>query len=882
MKAEFNLKNAKIYRAVLFQKSFPPRYLRLLRIGFLLLGFIALIVYWMFVGFSFSIPGLPFFDSLFFSGETSFVGEGAGVDFSLQGVISISPNIFLGLAYMFFPIGFFLLFFEIFFNFFLKYPKVSKTNNSAEFLTFHAAVIFSKAFAISSRLKEREVSTDSLLLALADYKHSRYLFARLGIDIENFKSRLIKSKKVFTGSLVSKISFSFTRPILSQSLQELLETMNDFRIQHQNNRITMADLIIGLFKHNGVFQKVLVERNLDENDLNSFTLWYERNVAFSKNKLRFWRLENLLRTRPIGSGWIYGYPELLSKYSYDMTAFFESGAQGLNIVGRDEEIKEIEQVLLKDEKQNILLVGETGVGKKSIVLGLAQKISQGKAADTLNYRKILEVNMAAVTSSSTKKEEIQNTVSSLLAEAARVGNAVLFIDGLHNFTGAKEGLGKVDITEILLPYLQSSDIRIIATTDPLNFHKYIATRSDILTTFSKLDVEELPYHGVMSILGDAVLRAEADSDIFFIYGALKAIYEDADKYIHTSPFPEKAINLLSETVSYVKSKNKKIVESQDVHEVVTRKTNIPLGTIDTKERQKLMQLGSEMHKDIIGQEIAVRSITQAMQRLRVGLSRENKPAGVFLFVGPTGVGKTLTAKVLAKVYFGSQDSMIRFDMSEYQAIESIERLLGSIRSNTPGQLISAVRDNPFSVLLLDEFEKAHPDVLNVFLRIFDEGSIKDVLGRKVSFKQNIIIATSNAGAGVIREMVKGGVDPAKEKERLIDIFINEKYFRPELLNRFDEIVIFHPLNREQVRQISQILILKLQERLRDKGYYFKPTLDIVNYIADVGFDPQFGARPMARAIQDKLESVIARKILENKVKKGVEFSISVAEASELT
>jgi len=875
MKAEFNLKKAKIYKAVLFQKSFPSRYLRLTRISFLLLGLGSLVVYWMFVGFSFNIPGLPFLNNLF--GETSFVSDGVSIGFSLGGIVSISPNIFLGLAYIFSPMGLFLSFFELFFNFFLKYPKVFKTNNSAEFLTFHGAVIFSKAFVVSRRLNEKEVSTDSLLLAMADYEHSRYLFARLGIDVDEFKSWLIKSRGISMGSLVSKISFSFTPPILSKSLQELLETVNDLRAQHKNNRTTTADLIVGLFKHNGSFRKLLVEKNLDEDDLNSLALWHESNVAFAENKLRFWRLENLLRTRPIGFGWIYGYPILLSKYSRNLSASFELGAQDLNIVGRDDEIKEIEQVLLKDGKQNILLVGETGIGKKSIVLGLAQKISQGKTNDNLNYRQILEVNMAAATSSSTKKEEVQNTVNSLLIEAAQIGNAVLFIDGLHNFTGAKEGLGRIDITEILLPYLQSSDIRVIATTDPLSFHKYIETRRDVLTTFSKLNVEELPYLGVMSILGDEVLQAEAASDIFFIYEALKTIYEDADKYIHTSPFPDKALNLLSETVSYVKSKNKKIVEAQDVHEVVTRKTNIPLGTIGAEERQKLIQLESEMHKDIIGQELAVRSITQVMQRLRVGLSRKGKPAGVFLFVGPTGVGKTLTAKVLAKVFFGSQDNMIRFDMSEYQSIESIERLLGSIHSDTPGQLISSIRDKPFSVLLLDEFEKAHPDILNVFLRVFDEGSIKDILGRKVSFEQSIIIATSNAGANVIREMIKTGVDPAKEKERLIDIFISEKYFRPELLNRFDEIVIYHPLNREQIRQISQILIQKLQERVRDKGYYFNPTPDVIKYIAEVGFNPQFGARPMARAIQDRLESVIAKKILENKVQKGVEFSISVAE-----
>ena len=263
-----------------------------------------------------------------------------------------------------------------------------------------------------------------------------------------------------------------------------------------------------------------------------------------------------------------------------------------------------------------------------------------------------------------------------------------------------------------------------------------------------------------------------------------------------------------------------------------------------------------------------------MRRLRTGLSRRGKPAGVFLFVGPTGVGKTLTAKILAKSYFGSADKMLRFDMSEYQNPDSLDRFIGSTRTNEPGQFVTAVNDNPFSLILLDELEKADKNILNIFLQVFDEGRLTDVTGRKINFEQNIIIATSNAGADFVRELVKEGIDPSLEKEKMIDTLIKGGYFRPEFLNRFDEIVIFHPLSQEQAGSITGLLLKSLAVRLKEQGYMFNPTQEITDYVAEIGFDPQFGARPMERVIRDKVENTIARKILEGSIKKGIEFSLT--------
>jgi len=874
----FNLKKANIYKALVFNGTFHPHILKWLRVALLFLGIAALMVFLLAHDYSFDVTAIPVVKDLPFAQELPVLGEDAEFNFALYSALPVSPNIFLGYALLFIPIGLFILFFELFFKFNLTYPKIKESDNIAELLSYDAAYVFATSATISNDISEKEISPNTLLLALAQYKSAHILFLRLGLDPSWVQKQFIKKSQELDKNMLALIPrLSGGQRPLSVSLSQLLNDANTLRQEHGHERIEMTDLFTALFDIHFDFQKLLVNLHLDKNDLNTLSLWHERNRERWESKRRFWLLENLLRSSPLGTGWIYGYTVLLTKYAKDLTLPFLRRESEIRLVGRDKKIKQIEQVLLRGDKQNVLLVGEVGVGKRAIVLGIAQDISRGEAHEELNYKKLLELNVATITASSTKISEVIITLDSLLQEASKIGNVILFIDGFHNFVGGREGLGRIDITEILLPYLQSSNMQVIATTDSISFHKYIGSRTDILSTFERVDMPELPREGVMSILEDLVLGEEVEGKIFFTYAALKTIFEDADKYIHLVPFPEKAINLFNEIVSYMKSQHKEVVEVQDVHNVVTRKTEIPLGKIGVEERERLMKLDEEMHKEIVGQNYAVSTITQAMQRLRAGISKEGKPAGVFLFVGPTGVGKTLTAKVLAKTYFGSEKNMVRFDMSEYQTQESMHRLLGSLNSNTPGQLASRVRDNPYSVLLLDEFEKAHRDILNVFLRIFDEGIMTDVFGRTVNFEQNIIIATSNAGANEIREMVQKGIDPSKEKELLIDLFIKKGYFKPELLNRFDEIVTYHPLSREEIRKVAGLLVNHLVSRLRKKGYYYNPTTEVIDYIAEVGFDPQFGARPMARAIADKLESVIAKKILENQIEKGEEFTVLLKE-----
>jgi len=827
---ELDFKNSKIYKAVKFSALLVLGPLKLWRVLFLTIGFIALSIYalnylWIKIDF--------------ISANNFWRGLQATTAFS-------------GLAYFFIPIGLSLLFLEIFFNYYLRYPKIADEQNLAEFLDFDSAMVLNNIH-----------SPADLLLSIANYRPALGIFVRLGLNPTDIKKQLEQNQ----------IPNSAT----SEGLLPLLNSANELRLKHGGERITPTDLLASLFDYNPAFKQLMVDAGLDKNDLESLSVWYEADAALRKKRKEFWLLENLLRKTPIGIDWVYGYSWYLNRYAADITRQFKEGPLEIKLIGRQKTIDQMEQILARSGQNNILLVAEPGTGKRTVIMGFTQMIASGKALPALNYKRVFELNVPLITSSSKDINEVQKTLLALLNESVKAGNIILIIEDFHNFIGALGGMGRVDISELLIPYLESTGIQVIATTDPANFHKHIESRAEIIKVFEKVEVNEPSPEETLQIVEELVPTIEARSGLLLTYSAIKHIVEAADRYITTSPFPEKAVDLLSEVVGRVQSQKKSILLPRDVDELVTLKTDIPLGQATGNEKEKLINLEGEMHKAIIGQDEAVRAIAQTMQRLRAGLTKRGKPAGVFLFVGPTGVGKTLTAKILAKTYFGSPDKMLRFDMSEYQDAESLDRFLGSLRINEPGQLASKIRDEPFSVVLLDEIEKAHKNILNIFLAIFDEGRMTDIFGRKVSFEQNIFIATSNAAADIIRDMVNQGSDPSTQKTKVLDTLVSGHYFSPEFLNRFDEIVIFHPLTQEQSYKVAELLIGGLVERMREQGYFFKPTPEIIGYISQVGFDPQFGARPMQRALQDKLENVIARKILAGSIRKGEEFGLTLEE-----
>jgi len=419
----------------------------------------------------------------------------------------------------------------------------------------------------------------------------------------------------------------------------------------------------------------------------------------------------------------------------------------------------------------------------------------------------------------------------------------------------------------LSPYLHLPTFQIVAITTFSGLHKSIEQNPSLLSLFEKVEVSEVSEKETILILENMVPFFEQKYKKFITYPALRDIVSYASRYLPAIPFPKKAIDLLDEVMVYASQYiREQLILPEHIAKIVSEKTQIPVGEVEIKEREILLNLENLIHQRIINQEEAVKDISEALRRARADITVRKGPMGCFLFLGPTGVGKTETSKALSEVYFGSEERMIRLDMSEFQAVGDIPRLIGS--PGTEGLLTTPVRESPFSLVLLDEIEKAHPNILNLFLQVFDEGFLTDGLGRKVDFKNTIIIATSNAGYQIILEALKEKSIWSGVKEKLLDFLFAQGIFRPELINRFDAVVVFKPLTHKNLLDIAGLLLSKLKQNLANKDIEFMVTESLKEKIVEMGYDPIFGAREMRRVIQDKVEDPLAEAILRGDLKRG--------------
>jgi len=475
-------------------------------------------------------------------------------------------------------------------------------------------------------------------------------------------------------------------------------------------------------------------------------------------------------------------------------------------------------------------------------------------------------------------EQIEAKIVTAFNEAVTAGNIILFVEDIHSlFGGEISKIGAIDASEVILPYLQSSQLQLIGTTTFKEYHQYIEANSAVAASFEKIEVSEPTENETIRILEDTAPMIETRNKVVVTYEALKEIVKLAKRYLFDRPFPEKAIDLLDEVAVYVASRTAdKIITPVHVQQLISEKTKIPVGEVQETEKDKLLNLEEFLHKRVIDQNEAIAAISEAMRRARSGLKKEGKPIGSFLFLGPTGVGKTETARALAESYFGSESAMSRLDMSEFKTPESMDRLIGTPDGHE-GVLTSQIKENPFCLLLLDEIEKAHPDVLNLFLAILDEGRMTDRFGKKVDFSNSIIIATSNAGAELIRESIKAGESPEILREKLLEYLQRGGIFKPEFLNRFDGVISFKPLTQNEIYQIAQLIIQKLANRLAaEKEIFLKVAPEAIQKLSVLGYNPEMGARPMERVITDKVENWLAEKMLRGEIQKGqtIEFKES--------
>lgn len=738
--------------------------------------------------------------------------------------------------------------------------------NLADFFDFETAKAIFESIKFSEKRNLPEINSSVVfyyLLLLG--QNFDFIFSRGLLDMEGIK-KLLKEyleKLPSDSTRIKQIEYG-------AGFQEtILESLKIAQLKN-HHKIKKGDMLCALAKKDEIFKKILIDFNLRAEDIENLVFWLESLEIKIKENKKWWEWKNLIKKASIARDWSAGYAITLDKFSVDITESMKR--QGFpDVIGHQKEIETMERVLARQTNNNVLIVGESGSGRKSMIQALAIKSVLGESLPEVNFKRVVSLDIASLLARTINQEEAETILDRIFQEVAMSGNIILVIDDIHNFTGGLQRPGSIDISGIIGRYLSLPKFQIIGITTFEGLHKYIEQNASIIFTFEKIEASEVSERETLLLLENLTLSLEAKYKKFISYSALRELISYCAKYIQTIPFPEKAMNLLQEVIVLLNQNKEKILLPQHVAKIVSEKTQIPVGEIENKEREILLNLEDLIHKRIINQEEAVSEVSSALRRARARVTVRKGPMGAFLFLGPTGVGKTETSKALADIYFGSEEKTIRLDMSEFQDVRDIPRLIGS-----PGQeslLTTKVRENPFSLILLDEIEKAHPNILNLFLQVLDEGHLTDGTGRKIDFKNSIIIATSNAGYQIILEAIKNNKETPEIKTQLLEFLFKEGIFRPEFINRFDGVVIFRSLNKEHLLQIAELSLQKLKKNLIEKGIDFKITQSLKEKIVELSYNPVFGAREMRRVIQDKVENVLAQALLSGNIKRGTAVEI---------
>ncbi len=725
----------------------------------------------------------------------------------------------------------------------------------------------SKVNVVSAFSPKLQTALEDAYKLAKNWQHSNltplHLFATLAstnLDCQGILGRLkINSDKLFTklGHQLSKLPSDKNKLSADLGLKKsaLLSYVDAYEAKQTD--IQVINIIKPIWNNNDLLKEALYDLEIDDDKINNVVVWTKLNKQLIANYKRYRKLAVFKPSNNMDRAYTALATPLLDQHSYDLTHEAKMGRLDV-CVGREQEMDDIFNNLISG-RRGVILVGEKGVGKNEIIAGLAQLMVTEDVPGILKDKRLIELDVSALLGGSSA-ESAQEKFMIVTNEILQAGNIALVITDVENISGISSGgEGSLDLSEILVNAVTRSGLICICTTNNENYTGLIE-RSPLGQNFPKIEVAEPEGNQAIQIIESKISWLESKYKIYFTYEAIADAVNLSSRYMHDKFLPEKAIDILEKTaVSVAGNKGTgSLVESADVAEELSRVTHINVTKVSTGEGEELLHLEEKMHQRMIGQEEAVNLISQSLRRARVELREGKRPIASFLFLGPTGVGKTELAKTLSEVYFGREDYMVRVDMSEYQADDALAKMIGT--ADQPGYLTEKVRQLPFTLILLDEIEKAHPDVLNLFLQVLDDGRLTDGHGHTIDFTNTIIIATSNIGALYIQDEVKKNTDMSVIKQAIVDKYLVE-HMRPELINRFDGIIVFKPLSLADVAKIAGLMLNGVAKMLEDKGISLVTNEQGLNKLAELGYQPEFGARPLRRLIQDRIENSIANKLL---------------------
>lgn len=705
-------------------------------------------------------------------------------------------------------------------------------------LDARATAVISAAEQESLRLKKEKIEEEQLLYGLLFDSDIFKIFSEITANISDLSKFLQKQQ---LGNFLGN-------PVLSETVLKILEKAFEFSKERGNSFISPEVILTAIFS----FQN------------NAFILLQKEGILPEK-------IEEKLNKSSLTS---VSKKSVLSKFGIDLTEAARIGKLD-PIIGRDKETERLIHILLRRTKNNPIIIGQAGVGKTAVIEGLCQKIVKNEIPKELSNKKIFQLDVASLVAGASHRGEFEERLQNIIKEVQLAeGKIILFIDEIHLLIGAGDTEGALDASNIIKPYLARGQLQIIGTTTISEYRHYFEKDKAFARRFQPVLIDEPDEETAIEMIKVLRLNYEKFHSVIITDEAVISSVKLSKKYIGERFLPDKAVDLIDEAAAEVKiTKDKGLrqdneVKKNDIEKIISSWTGIPITRLNEDESQKLLNLEKLIHERFIDQEDAVRAVSESVRRGRIGLSSTNRPIASFIFLGPTGVGKTELAKTLAFLLFGKEEAMIRLDMSEYMEKHEVAKLIGAppgyVGYEEGGQLTEAVRTKPYSIVLLDEVEKAHPDVFNILLQLLEDGRLTDNKGNTISFKNTIIIATSNIGSVLIQEKLSSGEGDLEQKiKELSKILEGEllKFFRPELINRFDEVVTFKPLTKEHMLEITRLGIEKTRKLLKEQGFELEISEQALAKLAEEGYEPAYGARPLRRLIQSSIENPISLLII---------------------